>query len=225
MHAALGGKAGFHPSMIPLPCSSPHLCCSFLWVITAKHQAENLTRELQVKVRTTWWFRQNTKTLQCNPQEFSEAVLSVFKRDVNTCFESNLPPVMWVGDTEVLLYISTRTCRHCNLCLVKFCGWGFLAWVGAMFCRKSWVIFRVPLSSVLILLYEGIVLFCTGSNRNKWTVELELLYLQLLWILLICSFFRWNTYLIKMQPVRQKQIVSDQYNTADFPPPPPSAFS
>lgn len=116
--AGLGGQAGFDPSMVPLPCSSPCLCCSFPWQQTPNRSCR-------------WGFillgSSGKPWKLCRAADkFSEAALFLLKGCKHTPW-SILPPATCVAHTDFFVYISTRTCRQCNLCL-------YVLWVRFFVC-------------------------------------------------------------------------------------------
>lgn len=110
--AGLEGQEGFHPSVVPLPCFSPCLCCSFLWQ--------------EIPNRSCRWgfILLDSSGKPWKPCRAAEAALCLLKGYNRTPW-SILPSAMGIGRIKVYVYIFTRMCRQCKLCLVVFCGWRF----------------------------------------------------------------------------------------------------
>lgn len=90
--------------------------------------AGNAKQELQVGIHCACQFRETMETMQGSWQVL-EAAFCLLKGQNHTPW-SILPPATGMGQTKIFVYISTRMCRQCNLCLVVFCGWGFLCFAG-----------------------------------------------------------------------------------------------
>lgn len=179
LRQGLGGRAGFHPSVVPVPCSSPCLCCSFPWQQTPNRSCR-------------WGFillgssRKPWKPCRA-ADKFSEAAVCLLKGCEHIPW-SSLPPARCVEQTNFCVHF------YKDLQAVKPLS-GCVLWMRFFVCFAGRHKELLGSLAHLVWYCHTLTFCCSVLAAAETRGVTQQFHLQLLWIVLIWSSFWWNIYL------------------------------